>query len=116
MGTPNLNLSYVDPAQAQKEPTINDGLNVLSAFASYCPVLSMSVQAPSNPSQGDCYIVPPGAVAPWTGNTNSIAMYLDGVWRYFAPKDGFLTFVKDASPRGLFIYSNNVWTRIITIT
>lgn len=95
MPTPNLGLPYIAQGQAQKEVTHNDALNLLDAVVQLA-VLDRDLAAPpGSPSQGARYLVAASPTGAWAGHANHIAVYLDGVWIFFVPSNGWLAWVVD---------------------
>lgn len=95
--SPNLNLPYILPQQAQKHVTANDAFRRLDALVQLS-VKSASVSVePASPTEGDAYILPAGASgASWAlMSANSIAAFQDAQWFEFAPRNGWRAYVED---------------------
>ena len=93
--TENLNLPYILPAQAQKHVTHNEAIRALDALTQLA-VLSRTVASPpASPVGGARYIVPAGATGAWAGEAKALAAWQDGVWSFYAPREGWLAFVLD---------------------
>ncbi|HWU93617.1 MAG TPA: phage major capsid protein, partial [Sphingomicrobium sp.] len=52
---------------------------------------------PANPVIGATYIVASGATGAWAGNDLALAGYMDGGWRFVAPREGMLAYVVSGS-------------------
>lgn len=105
--SPRLDLPFVQPAQAQKHVTVNEGLARLDALVQ-ASVISRGVSVPPAVSQaGDSFIIPIGATGLWTGQDNRLAIYHQGGWEIIAPGDGWLVYVQDEDQ--LLRYLNSDW-------
>jgi hypothetical protein len=93
--TPNLNLPFIMPAQAQKHVTHNEAIRALDAVVQLA-VLDRDLAAPpAVPTEGQRYIVATSPTGPWAGRTGQIAAWQDGAWSFFQPKEGWLAWVGD---------------------
>ena len=91
----NLDLPYILPAQAQKHVTHNEAIKAIDALL-HLAVKSRSMTGPpASPAAGDRYIVPAGATGAWTGQAKAVAAWQDGVWTFYAPRDGWLAYATD---------------------
>ena len=79
--SPNLNLAYLAPAQAQKHITHNEALRQLDALVQLS-ALSISNAAKEEPVNGDRQIVGLSPVGIFEGHENDIAAYQDGAWGF----------------------------------
>ncbi len=89
--TPNLALSLVMPAQAQKHVTVNESLLRLDALVqAQAQSRSLAVQ-PGVPQDGQCWLVPAGASGvDWAAMApGSLAIWRDGFWSEIAPRAGW---------------------------
>jgi Protein of unknown function (DUF2793) len=91
--TPNLNLPYLAAAQSQKHVTHNEAIRALDALVQIAVVSRVLTLPPSNPADGQRYIVAPSATGAWSGQTAKIAAYQDGAWAFYAPQPGWLAWV-----------------------
>ncbi|TWG55043.1 DUF2793 domain-containing protein [Aminobacter sp. J44] len=93
--TPNLDLPYILPSQAQKHVTHNEALDALDAVVQLS-VLDRDLAAPPpGPDEGDRYIVAAPASGEWTGQEDRIAVFRGGGWLFVAPRQGWLAFAVD---------------------
>ena len=97
MPTPYLGLPYIAQGQAQKEIAHNEALNLLDAVVQLAVKGRTTVNPPVAPAEGERWIIPPGATGAWAGQTNKVALWKDGFWRFFTPQDGWLAFVQDVA-------------------
>ena len=92
--TPNLNLPYLLAAQSQKHVTHNEALRILDSLVQMT-VLDRNLTAPpASPIEGDRYIVAASPTGAWAGQTNKIACYQDGAWLFYAPKEGWIAWLR----------------------
>lgn len=106
--TPNLDLPYILPSQAQKHVTHNEALALIDA------VVQLSVKdrgravAPSAPVEGDRHIVAAGAGGGWAGRDGAVAAFVDGGWLFLEPRPGWLCWIEDEA--ALAIREADGWT------
>jgi hypothetical protein len=95
--SPNLGLSLVMPAQAQKHVMVNESLLRLDALVQ--PQLQSRILAtqPSAPQEGQAWLIPTGATGvDWSSmSAGSLAIYRDGYWTEIAPREGWTARVLD---------------------
>lgn len=95
--SPNLDLPYLMPSQAQKHVTHNEALSVLDALV-HCAVEGRALgEPPAEPPEGRRYLVAAGAAGAWAGKAGQIAAWQDGGWCFYPPQAGTLVFVKAES-------------------
>ena len=93
--TPHLSLPLIAAAQAQKHVTHNEALLAVDALL-HCAVKDKDLAAPpATPAEGDRYIVAAAPTGAWAGKAGQVAARQDGVWRFYAPKAGWIAFVVD---------------------
>ncbi len=104
--SPVLSLPFIQPSQAQKHVTHNEALNLLDALVQ-TSVRSRSVASPpAAPTQGDMYVVAPGATLEWAGQDNAVAVF-NGVWHFYVPHAGWRVWTQDAG--ALSVYDGAAW-------
>jgi hypothetical protein len=94
--SPRLSLPYIQPNQAQKHVTHNEGMAMLDALVQLA-VESRSVTAPP-PAPGPTvrHIVPEGATGVWAGQQGRVAVRAEGGgWVFVTPAPGWRAFVAD---------------------
>jgi hypothetical protein len=107
MPTPNLGLPQLAADQAQKHVSVNEALSDLDALVQLA-VLDRSLSAPLGPpAEGARYIVAGSPTGAWAGHANHIAAWLDGAWRFFVPKIGWLAWVVDEA--ALLAWNGSAW-------
>lgn len=104
--TPNLALSYLVAAQAQKEVTHNDALNDLDSLTQLAVIDRTLNAAPVSPGEGDTYIVGPSPVGVWAGKADNVAAYYAG-WRFKTPQTGWRALAQNENK--LYYYSGSAW-------
>ncbi len=105
--TPNLSLPYIMPSQAQKHVTHNEALAILDALVQLAVLDRHLVAPPTNPSDGDCYLVPGNATGAWAGQSDKVATLQDGAWLFLAPKPGWHAFAVNEGR--LLFWNGSVW-------
>ncbi|MBJ3774811.1 DUF2793 domain-containing protein [Acuticoccus mangrovi] len=90
----NLELPYVEAAQAQKHVTVNDAFRRIDAVVQLSVADRTLTTPPASPSEGDRHLVASGATGAWAGHDFELAAYVDGAWVFFAPVEGWLAFVR----------------------
>ncbi len=105
--TSKLQLPYILTAQAQKEVTHNDALNLLDMFTR--PVVQeVNVNTPpSSPTVGDCYIVGDAPTDDFIGQENSITCYTQNGW-LFASAFKWLDVV-NAADQTRYVFDGSAW-------
>ncbi|WEX10236.1 DUF2793 domain-containing protein [Chelativorans sp. AA-79] len=108
--TPNLNLPYIMPSQAQKHVTHNEAIRALDALVQI-GVLGRGVQSPPDaPAEGARYIVGDAPAEGWEGQAGRIAAFQDGAWAFYAPRAGWLAYV--ASESLLVVHDGAEWQAV----
>jgi len=88
MPSPILGITEINQAQASKYLTANEAFRRLEQGAQHFVAIDRDLTVPpGTPADGDAYIVGPGATGLWAGHANEIAYYLNGVWKFIAPRE-----------------------------
>lgn len=100
--SPRLQLPYLLPNQAQKHVTLNEALSRLDALVQMRLIASDVAAEPSEPSEGDAYLLPASATgAVWgDGTEGTLAVFQDGAWVLIVPQSGWIVF---GAARGLLM-------------
>lgn len=107
--SPNLQMPYLMPDQAQKHVTHNEALQRLDMVAQL--VLSGFVSTPpSGPEEGDCYQVMAPAGGAFQGRAGQLACFIDGDWLFLTPKQGWIGWLADQG-KAVF-YTGSSWTAL----
>lgn len=112
--TTRLQLPLIAAAQAQKHVTHNEAVLRLDGLCQM-QALSYTVSAqPGSPADGDLYLLPAGKTGTdWGGAANhAAAHYYDGVWHFYAPRAGWLSFIADTVR--LVYYTGTSWADVLT--
>ena len=99
---PNLNLPLIAPSQAQKHVTHNEALRILDVLTQLSVLSDSSDTPPSDPAEGDRYLVPAGGQGEWAGQDGAIASFEQGTWLFYVPKPGWCFFVIDTGLQKVF--------------
>lgn len=105
--TPNLDLPYILPSQAQKHVSHNEALDALDVVVQLCVLDRDLSSPPAGPGDGDRYIVATPAGGDWAGQEHKIAVFRDGGWLFVAPRQGWLAFVADED--ALLCFAGGAW-------
>lgn len=107
----NLALPYLQPAQAQKHVTVNEGLRRLDAVVQLSVISATNAAQPAAPSDGAVYILPAGKTgSAWGAMANeALAYWRDGAWEQITPIEGWLAYVRDTDQ--LRAYTGSAWSQ-----
>jgi hypothetical protein len=112
--TTRLQLPLIAAAQAQKHVTHNEAVMRLDALVQM-NAKSYTVSAqPGSPADGDLYLLPAGKTGTdWGGAANhAVAHYYDGIWHFYAPVAGWLSFIGDTAR--LVTYNGTSWGDLVS--
>lgn len=93
-------------AQSQKYVTFNEAMQYLDVLTQARAIDKDLSTPPGSPSDGDVYIIASGGTGAWSTKDWNITAYLDGVWRFFPPKNGWMIYVVDEAR---WYYFNSSW-------
>jgi len=102
MQTNNLKLPYISTTQASPAVTHNEALRTLDSLVQ--PIVqtrSLSIP-PTEPNEGENYIVGPNATLEWAGQDSMIASLQDGAWSFHAPRAGWHVWIADEECHRVF--------------
>lgn len=107
--TPNLELPYLEAAQAQKHVTHNEALTKLDAIVQISVLDTSYTSPPASPapSEGDRYIVAATGAGDWAGWDNHIAAYQDSAWVEYTPLEGWIAW--DQANQELLVFDGSNW-------
>ena len=108
--TPNLNLPYLLAAQSQKHVTHNEAIRALDCVVQLTVLDRNLATPPVAPVEGDRYIVAPSPTGAWAGQTNKIAAFQDGAWLFYAPKEGWISWIADENVA--LAFDGAAWTAL----
>ena len=98
----NLSLPYIQPSQAQKHVTHNEGMRRLDTLVQLMVLAADQTTPPAAPQDGDGYLVPDSAVGAWAGQTGNIAVYENNTWSIYFPKSGWVIWVDTPGEQRVF--------------
>lgn len=84
------------PGQAQKEVYHNEALTLIDAALHACVEEGTLSAPPAAPEEGQSWIVGAAAIGAWAGQTDRLAAWTAGGWRYITPVPGMLVWNLDA--------------------
>lgn len=90
----NLSLPYIQPSQAQKHVTHNEGMRRLDALVQLSVIAADQTDAPATPASGDRYILATGSSGAWAGQDGNLAVFEDTVWTFYIPQAGWVAWVE----------------------
>ncbi|HEX3486129.1 MAG TPA: DUF2793 domain-containing protein [Micropepsaceae bacterium] len=106
----NLQLPYLDGAQAQKHVTVNEGLRRLDALVLLAVEDKDLTAPPGSPADGSRYIPKATATGVWSGKENYVAHYVDGAWEFYPPREGFIAYMRDEDQ--LYVHDGSAWVTL----
>ncbi|WP_372884208.1 DUF2793 domain-containing protein [Shimia sp.] len=107
--SPNLNMPYLQPAQAQKHVTHNEALQQLDALVQITVQGFDATVPPGAPANGERHALGAGATGAWAGQDGSLASW-DGIaWQFIAPGEGWQAWGIGESERRVF--TGGAWSR-----
>lgn len=109
--SPNLNLPYILPAQAQKHITHNEAIKLLDSLVQLSVIDRSLTAPPTSPAPGDRHIVAAGATGDWAGATGQIALWDGTAWVLLAPAQGWCAWCS-AEARPL-VWTGSAWVPLI---
>jgi len=105
--TPNLELPFILPSQAQKHVTHNEALRRLDAVVHLAVAGRDLASPPAEPEDGERHIVAADAAGEWTGHTGQIAAFQDGAWTFYPPGEGWIAWV--AGEETALVFDGSAW-------
>lgn len=94
--TPRLSLPFLSVGQAQKEAFHNEALQALDFMVSCAVEEPPRNDPPASPAMGACYLLSDAPTDLWSGKANCIAAFTNGGWRFVAPDEGMVAYVRSA--------------------
>ncbi|MEC9343857.1 MAG: DUF2793 domain-containing protein [Pseudomonadota bacterium] len=108
--TPNLDMPFILPSQAQKHVTHNEALASLDALVQLAVHDRNRTEPPLDPAPGDRHIVADGATGAWAGHDGEVAVLADGAWLYLAPREGWIAWIGDENMP--VVHDGTEWTAL----
>lgn len=88
-------LPLIQPGQAQKELYHNEALSLLDLLSHAAVESAGDETPPSSPDIGQCWLLGAAPTGAWTGRGEAIAIWSAGGWRFAAPVEGMLVWLRD---------------------
>jgi hypothetical protein len=108
----NLQLPYVEAAQAQKHVTHNEAIRRLDALVR-TRVVSQGLTTPPAASDGEVYIPGSGATGAWSTWDFNLAYWVDGAWIKIVPKVGWIVYDIDLAALFMYVGAPLYWTSML---
>lgn len=105
-----LGLPFIQASQAQKHLPHNAAIQKLDQITHLSVISSDYSDPPSAPQEGEQYLVPPGNVDQWAGDSDQIAIYEGAGWLFVTPKAGWR--VWDQGAEALKVFDGTSWQTI----
>ena len=99
--TPRYSLPLLFQGQVQKEFFVNEAHSRVDALL-HTAIEGIADAPPSNPNDGECWLVSETPVGDWAGCANMLAAFSSGVWQLMPPSDGMRAFDKSADQMRLY--------------
>jgi len=113
MQTANYALPYLLAAQAQKEVTHNEALNLLDLLAAPRLLSRGLATPPAEPAAGEAWLVPEGGEGAWSGHDGAVALWYAG-WHFVLPRPGFSAWIVDEGVQ--LLWSGTAWLPLAPLT
>ncbi len=85
--SPRFGLPLLFAGQAQKELFVNEAHALADALL-HCAIEGEAAAPPSEPAEGEAWLVASGASGAWTGQAGRLACRQAGNWLFVTPRDG----------------------------
>lgn len=105
--SPNLNLPYIMPSQAQKHVTHNEAIKQLDAIVQLAVISSAQNTPPTAQQEHDRYIIANNPTGEWAQYEHNVAIFQDGAWQFLLPKAGWRAWVN--ADNILIVWNGTAW-------
>ena len=102
-----LALPLLQPAQAQKHVTHNEALLILDVATQLVVQGFDATVPPASPEEGAVYALGAAPQGVWAGQGGALALWWDGIWRFFAAQDGWRAGL--AGTAQVFVHQGGTW-------
>lgn len=92
---PFLGITLMEAAQAQPEVVFNEAVYKLAAMSPLQVLDKDTIDPPSDPDDGDRYMMTSAPTGVWSGHAFEIALNINGTWHFLTPKPGWTCYVID---------------------
>ncbi len=103
----NLSLPYIQPSQAQKHVTHNEGMRRLDALVHLAVSSTTQSTPPGVPQDGARFLLPISAGGAWAGQAGKLAVYEETAWVFYTPQAGWVAWVADTGES--IVYDGTDW-------
>lgn len=104
--SPRHALPLLFAGQSQKEVVVNEAL--LAADILLHPAIeAVTSGPPTAPANGQCWLVGTGPTGAFAGQTDRIAAWSEGGWRFLAPREGVRVY--DIAAAAYRLYAGGAW-------
>lgn len=111
--TPNLGMTYLEGAQAQKHTAVNDALRRLDGIVQAHVADKDLTAPPGSPTTGAGYLVAAGGSGLWAGQDDNLAVWDGTAWFFYAPKAGWFVYVVDEAT--YYAYDGAGWASLAAV-
>ncbi len=108
--SPNLNLPYLQPNQAQKHVTHNLALQMLDALTQLRAQAVDATMPPALPEEGEIWITGAFPTGDWAGHAEEIAVWTNGSWMFLPLLEGVVAF--DLGTDQLLVRNAGIWVLV----
>ena len=105
--TPNLVLPYLAASQAQKHVTHNEALSLIDGLIQLSVNSRVLTTPPVSPLDGDRYLVATSPTGDWAGQSGTLALHMEGAWRFVTPRKGWRLWVE--AENVLLVFNGTAW-------
>lgn len=92
--------------QSQKEVTVNEAVVAIDALL-HPAVEAVVTSPPTAPANGQCWLVGTAATGVFAGQTDRIAAWSEGGWRFLVPREGMRVY--DIASAAYRVYAGGSW-------
>lgn len=110
VNSPNLELPFVEAAQAQKHVTVNESLIRLDAVSQLVLESVSETTPPSGVEDGKVFAVPDGAQPPWQASAGNLVVRSNGGWVTIKPRAGWQAWVTDLG--SMCVFNGSAWVTV----
>lgn len=111
--TPNLELPFIMPAQAQKHVTHNEAIELLDVIVQLTLESVAATAPPASPIEGQAWALGAAPTGGWAGQDGKIATWRGAGWLFVAPREGWMAWVKDDA--ALQVFTGGTWVTLAGI-
>lgn len=104
--SPRHALPMLFAGQSQKEVTVNEAIGAIDALL-HPAIEAVVTSPPTAPANGKCWLVGTAATGAFAGQTDRIAAWSDGGWRFLVPREGMRAY--DISSAAYRVYAGGNW-------